>query len=393
MFSKKVTAFIDEFGAYGFNFDNPGCSSHFIIAAVLVKNEDLEPLTIAVEDIRKRYFQTGEMKSSSISKNHKRRRSVLNELKELPFKVFTLVVDKRKIYQENSGLMFKRSFYKFLNELLYKELRYCFSQIDIFADESGSSEYAVSFVNYVKTKQRQTQPSLFDDCHFYLSNSKSSILIQVADVIAGSLAYDYDDTKTKFSDGNSYRDFLGTKIIGTKLFPQSIQDLFDEARIRSHESELDLRVADICNRRVEAFVNENKAKDDDNIRQQIIVIKYLQFRFLNSSFRKYISTKELRNLLEQYGYKHRSVVTFRNKVIAKLRDAGVIIASCSHGYKIPAKIEELHDFVQQYKGILLPMISRLEKCYTTINLGTQGDFDLLENEPQLKGIVRCINKQ
>ena len=96
-------------------------------------------------------------------------------------------------------------------------------------------------------------------------------------------------------------------------------------------------------------------------------------------------------MLEQWGYHHRSVVTFRNKVIAKLRDAGVIIASCSQGYKIPAKIEEFNDFVQQYKGILLPMISRLERCYSIINLGTVQEFDLLENEPQLKAIVQCIS--
>lgn len=391
MFTNKVTAYIDESGAYGFNFENPGCSSHFIVTAILVKNEDIAFLSESAEAIRKRFFQTGEMKSSKIGKNHIRRRLILNAFKELPFRIFALVVDKRKIYQENTGLMYKRSFYKFLNEQLYKELRYAFSHIDIIADETGSSDYAMSFTNYVKQKQRQTQPSLFDESYFYLSNSKSSNIIQIADVIAGSLAYDYDTTKMYNSNGQSYKDYIGKKIIGIKYFPRSVQDLFQEAKIKRHESELDLRIAEICNRRVEAFVNENKDKDDDNIRQQIIVIKYLQFRFINNSFRKYIPTKELRNLLEQCGYKHRSVVTFRNKVIAKLRDAGVIIASCSHGYKIPARIEELNDFVQQYKGILLPMISRLERCYTTINLGTQGEFDLLENEPQLKSIIRCIN--
>ena len=391
MFTNKVTAYIDESGAYGFNFEKQGCSSHFIVAAILVKNEDIESLTNATEEIRKRFFQEGEMKSKGVGKNHKRRRLLLNALKDLPFKIFVLVVDKRKFKKENTGLMFKQPFYKFLNEQLYKELRYSFSHIDILADESGSSDFALSFANYVKTKQLQTQPSLFDDSHFALSNSKSSVLIQIADIIAGILAYDFDEKKKNESDGNSYQSFLGNKIIGIKFFPRSVQDFFNEAKLREHDSELDLKIAEICNRRVEAFIRENNSKDDDNIKQQIIVIQYLQFRFINNSFRKYIPTKELRNLLEQWGYHHRSVVTFRNKVIAKLRDAGVIIASCSQGYKIPAKIEELKDFVQQYKGILLPMISRLERCYSIINLGTFQEFDLLENEPQLKAIVQCIS--
>lgn len=122
MFTNKVTAYIDESGAYGFNFENPGCSSHFIVTAILVKNEDIAFLSESAEAIRKRFFQTGEMKSSKIGKNHIRRRLILNAFKELPFRIFALVVDKRKIYQENTGLMYKRSFYKFLNEQLYKEV-------------------------------------------------------------------------------------------------------------------------------------------------------------------------------------------------------------------------------------------------------------------------------
>lgn len=62
MFTNKVTAYIDEFGAYGFDFEKQGCSSHFIVAAILVKNEDIESLTNATEEIRKRFFQKGEMK-------------------------------------------------------------------------------------------------------------------------------------------------------------------------------------------------------------------------------------------------------------------------------------------------------------------------------------------
>ena len=34
-------AFIDEFGAFGFDFSNPGCSSHFIITAIVVNEDDL----------------------------------------------------------------------------------------------------------------------------------------------------------------------------------------------------------------------------------------------------------------------------------------------------------------------------------------------------------------
>ena len=101
--SNKKYAFIDEFGAFGYDFENPGCTTHFLIGAVIVDESNLLFVSERVENIRKKYFQQGEIKSSKIGRNHKRRVSILTELKQLPFHVFAFVCDKRKIY-ENSGI-------------------------------------------------------------------------------------------------------------------------------------------------------------------------------------------------------------------------------------------------------------------------------------------------
>ena len=122
-------AFIDEFGAFGFDFSNPGCSSHFIITAIVVNEDDLPIVADGIESVRKKYFQTGEIKSSKIGKNHNRRIAILNEIKQLPFHIFSFVCDKQKIY-ENSGLArYKASFYKFLNNFVYQELRITYSNL------------------------------------------------------------------------------------------------------------------------------------------------------------------------------------------------------------------------------------------------------------------------
>ena len=99
-------AYVDEFGAFGYNFENEGCSTHFIITAIIVDEDDISTVNQAVEIIRNKYFPNGEIKSSRIGKDHRKRISILNELKVLPFKIFALVCDKRKIY-EQSGLRFK----------------------------------------------------------------------------------------------------------------------------------------------------------------------------------------------------------------------------------------------------------------------------------------------
>ena len=87
---KQMHAFVDEFGAFGFDFANTGCSSHFIISAIIVNEQDLDVVSRGVENIRRIYFQQGEMKSSKIGRNHKRRITILNELKKLPFHIFAV---------------------------------------------------------------------------------------------------------------------------------------------------------------------------------------------------------------------------------------------------------------------------------------------------------------
>lgn len=56
-------AFVDEFGQYGFNFESESSSTHFIVSAIIVDECDLGKVSAGVEEIRKYYFQTGEMKS------------------------------------------------------------------------------------------------------------------------------------------------------------------------------------------------------------------------------------------------------------------------------------------------------------------------------------------
>ena len=48
-------------------------------------------------------------------------------------------------------------------------------------------------------------------------------------------------------------------------------------------------------------------------------------------------TKELIGHLSRIGYNEMNKTTFRNKIIAGLRDEGVVIASSKSGYKIPTK--------------------------------------------------------
>lgn len=53
---ERVYAFTDEYGALGWDLDNPSVSTCFIITAIIVKASDVEQLEQQSETIRKKVF-------------------------------------------------------------------------------------------------------------------------------------------------------------------------------------------------------------------------------------------------------------------------------------------------------------------------------------------------
>lgn len=142
-------------------------------------------------------------------------------------------------------------------------------------------------------------------------------------------------------------------------------------------------------RKAKVYIETNKESSDNDIKQRVIVLEYMLFRFMNNASRKYIPTRELINQLEYAGYHKCSIMSFRNKIIAPLRDAEVIISSCKNGYKIPTTEEELCAFVNHGKTIILPMLSRLKLCNDIIATGTNGRLKLFDKAEynQLKTLL------
>ena len=67
-------------------------------------------------------------------------------------------------------------------------------------------------------------------------------------------------------------------------------------------------------------------------------------------------------------------------MIVQLRDAGVLIASSSRGYKLPASLGDLYDFVSHSNTIIAPMLSRLKRFRDQVHVDTSGKIDILEHE-------------
>ena len=379
--SSKIHVFLDESGAFGFNFNSSGCASYFIIAAILVDEKDLSELLIQVEDIRKKYFQQGEIKSKN--SNHKRRKLILSKLLELPFSVAYFVVDKRQIFEESNLRKYKKTFYKFLYQFFYHQLVSKIANISIHADEIGCSDDLAEFKRYYYKQNESYQ--LFNELDFAFDNSKESLMVQVADFFAGTAALCYEQK----NNGIDYLSIFKKRILFIKKFPQTKDDFLNETQFKTDD---DKEIARLAIKLADDFVLNNASSNDIDIKQQSAIIDYLRFRFIQNQFRTYIPTKELINYLRNLGYEQMSSQQFRMKIIAKIRDNGVIIASSPNGYKLPASIAEVCDFINHGRNVILPMLSRLKICNETIRVATNNKINLFD-KVEYKDLAQILDIQ
>jgi len=370
---ERVYAFTDESGNFGWDLSKNGVSVKFIVSSIIVKEGDLDNLRNQVEGIRRTYFQTGEMKSSGIGKNHERRKGILADLLHLPFNIFAVVISKEDITQY-PGLHYKKSFYKFMNNIVHKELRKAFKVLTIVADEIGGTDYMRSFSKYVA--EREDIPNLLSEADFFFEKSHNDVLIQLADLISGTLSHQFD--KSLHDDGSpDYYRMLRRKIIRIEYYPKKIDSYILENNALIGEFDKD--IAELCFRQAKIYIDKNENKGEPDEEARVATVKYLLFKFMNENLNKYTPTSELRNQLEFMEIGKVSTRFFRAKIIAKLRDSGVIIGSSSAGYKIPTKERELYEFININNNIIMPILHRLKICRDLVKLGTSNELDLFDN--------------
>lgn len=375
--AERVYAFTDEYGAFGYELDNPSVSTHFIITAVIVKESDLTAYEEGAEAIRKKYFQTGEIKSSRLGPDkHPRRMMILKEIAALPMHFLTVCIDKQGCMDNMNmkGWKYKGNFYKFMNNIVHRELRQAFEKLTVVADELGTSDYMVSFCDYVR--RHQDQANLLGEANFQFADSKHDVRIQIADFISGTLARVYDRHK-KSEHADEYISILRDKVLRIEMYPKTYEN-FQLTR-SPLASDYDEDIARLCFSRAVTFIENNQRDDDPIVKAQVVVLKYLLFRFMNNDTRGYIYTQELIDHLAYSTVGRMSEQTFRSKIIGQLRDKGVIIASSNKGYRLPSKVQELRDFIQHDARIVFPMLSRLKKCRDLVRLSTVNALDLLDD--------------
>ena len=363
------TAYIDESGNFGFDFQKDGVSTHYVVCAVVVNNTNALEIERKVDELRLNNFGQSEMKSSLIGSHHPRRAKILTELLLLDFSLIILIADKQAFCKDSPLAEYKGTFVKFLHQKLYESMYVVFPKLKIVEDEYGTSEFQEGYRRYI-SENRPTS-NLFNEYDFDYADSRNSNIVQIADIVAGSVMQHIISAEAP----DVLKIFSG-KIRDIVNFPKPFVPYSVET---SSESSFDKQIYALADQCAAYYIDSNNNSDEEDVRLRILFLKKLLFTARNISDSLFIHSGEITRMLSNNSEQKITRDYLYRRIVAPLRDADVLIASCSHGYKIPTCVNDIQTYINQTNGIVGPMLSRIEKCRTLIKKQTDGSLDILDD--------------
>lgn len=371
--SGRKIAFIDEAGDAHFG---SGASKWFVLSAIVLEESEEENIRAAVEEIRRRKFQTGPIRSQYVADDHGRREGILKEFKGIDFKTFVLIIDKSKLHVE--WVKYTGSFYKFVHGLLQKDLFKLFPDLRVLVDRYGDEKYQESFAKYIEETHI---PNLFDQAHIDIGSSKSDVLIQCADFFGGSLVKTILEPAI-LEKHPGIKETLEEKKLSVRKWPEDYKK-YVLADILEGYDEQDKLVANLSTNLAQIFIDENKGKRDSLVALQVKLLEFLLFnaRFVDES--EYITSGELLSYLNRFDVFDISEESFRSEIIGRIRDDQVIIASSRKGLKLPTRYSEIVDYLNTQSQQVFPMLARMKTARDTIRQHSLGKLDIVDH-PEFK---------
>lgn len=365
------TAFIDEYGSFGFDFSSPDTSKYYILCAVVIDDENIDALHSVMSKVKQQNgFANAELKSSKIGSNYSRRNRILAQLLPIDFRVILFVADKQAFVKDSPLTDYKKTFIKYLHKRLYNLLYQVYPKLKIIEDEIGTSEFQESFRQYVRNNRPQY--NLLNEYDFDYVDSRDELLVQLADMVGGSIGHTLTDITAP-----NYLEMLKGKILAIEYFPNKNEPYWGTTNPEDCKYNKDIYTLAIkC--ATDYIAKFEKAEDDEH-RVRVAFLRYLLFQVNEVSPTQYISSNQILSAVREYTA-HRITKNYLfRRIIAPLRDEGIIIASCSRGYKIPISVDDITTYLNQTHTIVSPMLHRVEVCRNLILQSTDGNLDILND--------------
>jgi len=382
-----LTAFVDETGTNELDSTKTGVSHLFICVAVIVNSVGLVQTESKMKEISQKLCGDAEIKSNRIGTDHQKRLKYLSEIQDLPFGYYALIINKDRI-PKASGFKYKRSFYKNINRMLYQQLQQSGNNLRLIADEIGGKDFMDSFVPYL---EKQGLPSLFTRFEHYFAKSGQTPLIQLADLIAGTLSYCFDQGK-QCEYSPHFREILRKKEVGIQCWPLQIVPVSDSKP--TNQSEWDAHLKSTATNRAISFIEKHDNDADIDCAMQASVLRQLLFsQEFEEQGKQATFSDKLIEQLQNEGFEKLSRQAFSSRVIGKIRDSGIILSGSNEGYRLALSTSDIQDYLNHDRNIMEPMIYRLLQARGTVKLDTANQIDILEhsNYMRLKKLADMFN--
>jgi len=200
-----MLVFIDESGDPGFKLTK-GSSLHFVIAMIIFTDElDAEETALKIKKLRKRMYKSDkfEFKFNKCSKEI--RKTFLSEIKNCHFRIRAIVFDKKTVYSQHLRSN-KEGFYNFALRQVLEHNNNTIRNAKIRLDGRGEKIFKQQLTTYLRKCLNSDTRKIMINLRF--RDSKSDVLIQTADMIAGCIRRYYDHNT---NDWDSYRKITRSK--------------------------------------------------------------------------------------------------------------------------------------------------------------------------------------
>lgn len=201
-----MLVFIDDSGDAGFKLDK-GSTKFFIISLVIFDDDlEAEKTAIAIKDLRRelKFSDCSEFKFYKSSKNV--RQKFLNKVCNFNFRIRSLVIDKSLIRSDELKYN-KNSFYSYAIKTVLKHSGGKIKNAKIKIDGSGDRVFRRNFLGYLRRQLNSQDVKIMDNCK--LVDSKQNVLIQLADMVAGSIHRSFNKEKL---DSKLYKAIIKRRI-------------------------------------------------------------------------------------------------------------------------------------------------------------------------------------
>jgi len=339
--------YMKEAGSY--DLDN----NNFVISFIMMNAEKHEEVKAKIKWLLLGLDEEGNKQAAL--------ETIAPKLAKLPFSIYAFILDKQKLIAEG-GFGSQRALFAYLNKEIFDNLFHEGKdmQVQVFKE---TTDFVDSFITYIEERH---QPDLFDSSSYSFLGEFDNGFMDLAKLISDVLLEKYASGKE-----SSFLQKLSERVVRIKLLPDFELDLDFEG-----EDSLDELIARYAIERAEEYVRKFEGSGVQVEQDRVNFLKFLLTQ-LAIDPKRYVYSDEIIQNMKRFSRDSISKEYLMREVTGPLRDAGLLLASTSKGYKIPVSNSDLLDYVNFSSSMALPMLRRLEKSRDKVLEVTGGKLDIL----------------